>query len=317
MKFIDAIGLKYFYDKLKKVFATLDSSGKVTYEQLPQDVKKIKYIKKERRNLYHKRIPLVLGDINHQINGRYDDWYYSNCPVFRVTIKNKFRLFFRNLDYNSDNTYKEAQLNDLTYWDLVLKKRVNLIEKSGDALICNTSNIGSDSPYALVCPSFIDYSTNINTKFFKKEICGYHIDKYELANDVTSVYISYEDCYRAEPWNKNLKWVGNRIECILPTTIKDVYDFIFIKINTTKFYFNSVTLHEPLKKIKVKYWGTGGKRHTERYVNRHLSLNKYISIKVRTNIITATHKYYRKQPSKFHIPYKMLDNGCIQIRKLE
>lgn len=82
MKLIDFNGLQYFYKKIKQMFATLNSSCKVPYNQLPDKVKKVKYIKKERRNFFHKAIPISFyidkeGNYNPQINGRYEDWYCS------------------------------------------------------------------------------------------------------------------------------------------------------------------------------------------------------------------------------------------------
>lgn len=95
------------------MFATLNASGKVPYNQLPDKVKKVKYIKKERRNFFHKVIPISFfvddGNYNPQINGRYEDWYCSWFPVFKIKQGKKFRLFICR--HAHDNSYNNDILN--------------------------------------------------------------------------------------------------------------------------------------------------------------------------------------------------------------
>lgn len=299
MKFLDFKGLHAFYKKIKASFAILNSSGKVPYNQLPDKVKKVKYIKKERRYFFHKSIPISFcinsgGNYNPQINGRYDDWYYSNQPVFKIARGKKFRLFTlifgHDNNYNDLSNYIEVRLEDLTYWHSNSKKRVNLIEKSGDALICNKENIINDvnpTKHVNIC-----FNKNSIKQFFDKSNTV-HIKQvnYEKSTDTYYIYVIFKTMDKPIPYNKNLKWVGNKIECILPTNNFDVYH--------TLYFYNRFYRYNDDGCI-IKYYKKFNR--SLRLVKRRLVGYK-TPIPRKTFIAIAKHHYYNKQPSKFRLNF--------------
>lgn len=299
MKFIDFNGLQHFYEKIKASFATLNSSGKVPYKQLPDKVKKVKYIKKEKRYLFHKSIPISFeidseGNYNPQINGRYEDWYYSTCPVFKIAKGKKFRLFtyIFTYDYGHNNlsNYIEVRLEDLTYWHSNIEKRVNLIEKSGDALICNQENIinfGSDTNHVNICFDIKSISTILD------ESNTVHIKQvnYEKSTDTYYIYVIFKTTDKPIPYNKNLKWIGKKVECVLPTNNKDIFDVLG---------FDGRFFRDNNDGCIIKYYKKFN--HSLRLVKRRVVDSKtYFPRK--TFIATAKYHYYNKQSSKFRLNF--------------
>lgn len=321
MKFIDAIGLKYFYDKLKSVLnnkADLNSKGTVPIAQLPDTLKKVKYIKKERRNLYHKRIPLCFDAKNPQINGRYDDWYYSKCPVFRVARNKKFRLFMQNYDGTIivDNiNFKEATLDSLTYWRYEVPLRVNLIEKSGDALICKAKSTTGTNNYVYICPS-IEGQTVFPTRF-----AGYNIYKYSYdeSTNTLNIYILWDLVYedaKPQPWNKTLVSTGSRIESILPTSVQDVKKYLYCNSSSNQNIGidNIPSLHN----IKVRYYRHYCTKRSNKSVFRLVKrcLSGHTPLRAKTHVISVkANNGFKKQPSKFSIFYTK-NNDSYNIKKI-
>lgn len=304
MKFIDFNGLQYFYKKIKQMFVTLNSSGKVPYKQLPDKVKKVKYIRKERRNFFHKSIPISFfvdndGNYNPQINGKYYDVYFSKCPVFKIKTGVKFKMFLCTIN-DTPIVYNQLKITDLVGWQQNKYIVEGKIEESENALICNSE----------------DKYTNIRfyseQSFTNSEIFGYHIDKVIYENDIFHIYVRRVNFSYDKPYNKNLKWIGTRIEYILPTSIKDVsfliseisdtsYHKLFISNYRNRMFHNKVSIKYLRKYIKGKYDSTGGiytYRYTKLLLNDKSEIHK---IKSRINVIRTTYKHYRKQPSKFHI----------------
>lgn len=326
MKLIDFNGLQYFYKKIKQMFATLNSSGKVPYNQLPDKVRKVKYIKKERRNFFHKAIPIsfyinIENGYNPQINGRYDDWYCSKCPVFKIKQGKKFRLFIckrtNTNSYNNDITnYIEVGLEDLTYWHPNELKRVNLIEKSGDALVCNNddllpNNIGD--PYVNICFYSIGFPEDTDKHNILDNANTFHImqTSYEESTDTYHIYVLFDSNHHPTPWNKNLKWIGDRIECILPTSMKDVNTRLQFANNY--FYFYNKHIDEI-----VRYYKSFPTRQGSRYIKsikRRLS-KEAVKIRNKTIVVLTRYYHYNKQPTKFNIVYQKDDNIVI-IKKVE
>ena len=326
MKLIDFNGLQYFYKNIKQMFATLNSSGKVPYKQLPDNVKKVKYIKKERRNFFHKVIPISFchssenGNYNPQINGKYEDWYCSWFPVFKIKQGKKFRLFIckrnDNNSYNNDITnYIEVGLEDLTYWHPNKNKRVNLIEKSGDALICNNRDLlpnNIENPYVNIC--FRTMNLNGDKYDILNKANTVHIIRtsYEESTDTYYIYALFANNYHPIPWNKNLKWIGDRIECILPTSTKDVNNRLMLFDNSFYFhskctdeivrYYKKFTIRENVKAIKL--------------IKRRLS-KKHVKIRSKTIIVSTKYHYYNKQPTKFKLVYQQHDDIFVTIKKVE
>lgn len=326
MKLIDFNGLQYFYKKIKQMFATLNSNGKVPYDQLPDNVKKVKYIKKERRNFFHKVIPISFfvddgGNYNPQINGKFEDWYCSWFPVFKIKQGKKFRLFicryYDNPSYNNNITnYIEVGLEDLTYWHPNENKRVNLIEKSGDALICNNRDLLPNNinyPCVNICFRSMTFNEDINKSNILSDANTVHIMRtsYEKSTDTYYIYALFNNNYHPTPWNKNLKWIGDRIECILPTSMKDVnarLEFIH-----DSFYFNSKHTDEI-----VRYYKSFKKRQdfkSIKLVKRRLS-KKLVKLKGKTIIVSTNYHHYNKQPTKFNLVY-LQNDGNVMIKKVE
>lgn len=326
MKLIDFNGLQYFYKKIKQMFATLNSSGKVPYNQLPDKVKKVKYIKKERRNLFHKVIPISFcidkeGNYNPQINGKYEDWYCSWFPVFKIKQGKKFRLFICRRthipSYDNDITnYIEVGLEDLTYWHPNENKRVNLIEKSGDALICNNSDLlpnNIEDPYVNICFRSMTFAEDINKSDILSDSNTVHIMRtsYEESTDTYYIYALFDKNYHPIPWNKNLKWIGDRIECILPTSMKDVN--IRLRFVYDSFYFRSKHTGEIVRYYKSFKTLQGPK--AIKLIKRRLS-EKAVKLRGKTIIVSTKHHHYNKQPTKFKIVYQQNDSPII-IKKVE
>lgn len=326
MKLIDFNGLQYFYKKIKQMFATLNSSGKVPYKQLPDKVKKVKYIKKEKRYLFHKVIPISFfvdkaGNYNPQINGKYEDWYCSCFPVFKIKQGKKFRLFI--CKYTHDNSYAnditnyiEVGLEDLTYWHPSENKRVNLIEKSGDALICNNHNLLHNNirdPYVNICFYSKTFAEDINKSDILSDSNTVHIMRtsYEESTDTYYIYALFDKNYHPTPWNKNLKWIGDRIECILPTSMKDVN--ARLQFINDSFYFYRKHNDEIVRYYK-RFKTRQGSRAIK-LVKRRLS-EKRVKLRSKTIIVTTRHHHYNKQPTKFKIVYQQNDS-CIIIKKVE
>lgn len=323
MKFVNIGGLRNSYNNFFKKIVTIgketevfNAAGGTT--DLAPIIKKTKYIKKERRNFFHKSIPISFfvdanGNYNPQINGRYDDWYYSKCPVFRIALGNKFRLFIGNRkDIIED--FEEADINGLTYWNPIFSSRISYIEKSGDALICNKDNNYSpneDNKVALICPVK-------GYHIFPQHMVGYKIAKVIYDKDTYLIYILWDStiCH-PQPYDKRLKWVGNKIECICPTTTSDIVGLFYINgANRLEIYDGSNGFSSPkifLPKTSIKYYKTlrfkGAPSRTKfKYVKRCINnTSRAIKLKIRTNIITGTYKKYKKQPSKFYIPSKCED----------
>lgn len=325
MKLIDFNGLQYFYKKIKQMFATLNSNGKVPYKQLPDNVSKVKYIKKERRNLFHKIIPISFfvgdGNYNPQINGRYEDWYCSRFPVFKIKQGKKFRLFIcrraDNNSYNNDITnYIEVGLQDLTYWHPNKNKRVNLIEKSEDALICNNCNLlpnNINNPYVNICFYSTTFAGDTNKSDILSNSNTVHIMRtsYEESTDTYYIYALFDNNYHPIPWNKNLKWIGDRIECILPTSMKDVntrLEFIY-----NKFYFRSKHIDEIVRYYKG--FKTIQDSKVIKLIKRRPS-KEGVKLRSKTIIVSTRHHHYNKQPTKFNLVYKQNDSPII-IKKVE
>lgn len=175
--------------------------------------KKVKYIKKERRNFFHKSIPISFsvdtGNYNPQINGRYEDWYYSFDPVFKIAKGKKFRLF---IGYKGSpiEDFTEVQHEQLEYWHVNKRRRVNRIEKSGEALICNKSNSMNvnDDTSATIPISFTDMINNIIVEDLENKRVGFCVKQvnYEKVTDIYSIYIKYiVTGIHPTPWNTNLK----------------------------------------------------------------------------------------------------------------
>ena len=300
-------------DTAGKETEVFNTAGGTT--DLSPAIKKVKYIKKERRNFFHKSIPISFyideeGNYNPQINGRYEDWYYSKCPVFRIERGKKFRMFIHyegNGDTNLE-TYKELSINDLCYWSVLFTSRFNLIEKSGDALICNQSN-NRQEDRVLICPSRL---TNDDLPWLGN-IVGHKIQEIIYEEDTYYIYILIKDeiqSYKAKPYNKNLKWVGNRIECIIPTNCNDILNVLTINtyhyISTFGIRSSNSVNSERLNKISIRYPHKKRCINTKykkfRYVKRNIHNGKDdIKLKTRINIIRTTYKNFRKQPSMFYI----------------
>lgn len=325
MKLIDFNGLQYFYKKIKQMFATLNSNGKVPYNQLPDNVRKVKYIKKERRNFFHKTIPISFfvdydGNYNPQINGRYEDWYCSWFPVFKIKQGKKFRLFIcrraDNNSYNNDITnYIEVGLEDLTYWHPNKNKRVNLIEKSGDALICNNNDLlpyNIRYPYVNICFRSKTFNEDTNKSDILSDANTVHImqTSYEESTDTYYIYALFDNNYHPTPWNKNLKWIGNRIECILPTSMKDVN--IRLKFIDNNFYFRRKHTGEI-----VRYYKSFITRDSKviKLIKRRLSEGA-VKLRSKTIIISTKYHHYNKQPTKFKLVHQKNDIPII-IKKVE
>lgn len=300
MKFIDINGLQHFYEKIKAMFATLNSNGKVPYKQLPDKVKKVKYIKKERRNFFHKAIPISFfvdddGNYNPQINGRYEDQYYSFDPVFKIVKGKKFRLFIGHKNLIIEQ-FTEVQYEQLEYWHANIKSRINRIEKSGEALICNKANLmDNDNDSQIIPISFINIRDVIGDVSFYPGFCIEQVN-YEKDTDVYSIYIKYYTSIKPIPWNKNLKWAGNKIECILPTSVKDVTKLITFDPNEPRIVTNIDNI------ATIKYY-TRRFGNSTKLVKRITQRKDVISVncKFRTMIVTAKYHHYNKQPSKFRI----------------
>lgn len=295
MKFIDFNGLSHFYEKIKASFATLNSSGKVPYKQLPDKVKKVKYIKKEKRYLFHKSIPISFeidseGNYNPQINGKYEDWYCSYDPVFRIAKGKKFRLFIAYKG-NLIEDFKEVEHEKLEYWHLNKNKRRNSIEESGGALICNKDNPMNINADANTVPiSFFNLNDVIGKVSYYPIFHIKQVD-YEKITNVYSIYIEYKLDFHPIPWNKNLKWVGNKIECILPTNNQDIFDVLGFDGRFFR-YNNDGCIIKYYKKFN----------NSLRLVKRRVVDSKtYFPRK--TFIATAKYHYYNKQPSKFRLNF--------------
>lgn len=306
--------IKQTGDTAGKETEVFNTAGGTT--DLSPVIKKVKYIKKERRNFFHKSIPISFyidegGNYNPQINGRYEDWYYSKCPVFKIAKGKKFRLFI-GFEGNIEN-FREVDINSLIYWNPIFSRRINLIEKSGDALICNKSN--NNSPYserevALICPV-------INDDIFPNDIVGYKIAKVIYNIDTYLIYIEWSRTTHPQPYDKRLKWVGNKIECICPTTTSDIVALFYTdKANRIGIYDGSKGFSNSklfLPKTSIKYYKILKTRGNSsdikyKYVTRCINnTSRSIKLKIRTNIITGTYKRYKKQPSKFYIPSKCKD----------
>lgn len=314
MKFIDFNGLQHFYEKIKASFAILNSSGKVPYKQLPDKVKKVKYIKKEKRYLFHKSIPISFeidseGNYNSQINGRYDDWYYSKRPVFRIKQGKKFRLFIKTFDIEN---FIEVPLEDLTYWHPNTKNQVNLIEKSDDALICNAPTIYNSS-FSNIVPIGFSYSvfygedSDVRNIVIESNIWTVYKVEYNYDTNTYNVYVMASSEDKPTPWNKNFKWVGRRIECILPTTIDDISRYI--EYSSLGNMFNGIISKGNIlfNKFSIRYYRKIIKEEAPvnktrlKIVLRRISYKEDNKIKSRYNIIRCTYKNYRKQASKFEI----------------
>lgn len=271
-------------------------------------IKKVKYIKKERRNFFHKAIPISFcmdkqGNYNPQINGRYEDWYYSFDPVFKIVKGKKFRLFIGYKDLPIED-FTEVQYEQLEYWHTNKKRRINHIEKSEEALICNKANVmDHDSDSEIIPISFFDINDIIGEVSFYTGFCIKQVN-YKKDTDVYSIYIKYHTSIKPTPWNKNLKWIGNKIECILPTSVKDVTKLIFFDTKTPSIFSNIDNI------ATIKYY-------TRRFGNstklvKRITRRKHtimVKCKFRTMIVTAKYHHYNKQPSKFRIMSWFRDNN--------
>jgi hypothetical protein len=133
MNILDREGLVYFVKKMKTYlgkYVRLSDTGKISYRNLPfseDAIQKTQYIKKEHRYLARKAINYrCYGD------GRYINHYISHDPVIKVPLNEAFRIFIND---------KELGKDDLTYWHPNRKKRKNLIEQQGEALICKEKGL--------------------------------------------------------------------------------------------------------------------------------------------------------------------------------
>lgn len=262
-------------------------------------IKKVKYIKKERRNFFHKSIPISFdmyeGNYNPQINGRYEDWYYSFDPVFKIVKGKKFRLFI-GYEALPIEDFTEVQYEQLEYWHVNKKRRINHIEKSGEALICNKANLmdyNSDSETIPI--SFFSVGDMIGDVLLYPGFCIKQVN-YKKDTNVYSIYIKYCISVKPTPWNKNLKWAGNKIECILPTSVKDVTKLIVFDPKEPRIVTNIDNI------ATIKYY-TRRFGNSTKLVKRITQRKDVISVKCkfRTMIVTAKYHHYNKQPSKFRI----------------
>lgn len=320
MKFIDFNGLQHFYEKIKASFATLNSSGKVPYKQLPDKVKKVKYIKKEKRYFFHKSIPISFnvdseGNYNSQINGRYEDWYYSNQPVFKIAKGKKFRLFIGRKESPTD-FFSEVKINNLIYWHPDFNQRLKLIGSQGNALICNNDSIinkGYDSNHIHIM--YIDPENPKGYYILENYGNAAHIRQvdYEKSTDVYSIYIEFCKVYQPTPWDKNLKWVGNKVECILPTSIKDV-------LKSLEYYNNQYHI-SCRDKLIIRYY----KRtnfNTDNTPTSFVTLARKrmivsdgsVRLKNRTFIAIAKYHNFNKQSSKFMLKHDIKKGAIPKVR---
>lgn len=304
MKFVNIGGLRNSYNNFFKKIVTggketevFNTAGGTT--DLAPIIKKTKYIKKERRNFFHKRVPIPLchnkdGSYNPQINGRYDDWYYSNEPVFRIRKGKKFRLFVGYITYHIED-FKEVDLECLTYWNKNSLLRDNLIEKSGNALICNKDSEYLVHPYyAYICfTMFVD--TKINEIIHDKNLVHIRQTDYEISTDTYYIYIDFDTQFHPTPWNKNLKWVGDKIECILPTSREDIKKVLHFE-EENWYICNKDVIIRYYKKHRRKL---SGKRLLKLAKKRMLGYGTLYKLRSKTIVATSQYHHYNKQPSKF------------------
>lgn len=222
-----------------------------------------------------------------------------------------------NNSYNNDITnYIEVGLEDLTYWHPNKNKRVNLIEKSGDALICNNDDLLPNNiryPYVNICFRGMTFAEDINKSNILSDANTVHIMRtsYEESTDTYYIYALFNNNYHPTPWNKNLKWIGDRIECILPTSMKDVNARLIF--DNDIFYFYNKYNDEIVRYYKS--FKTIQHSKVIKLVKRRIS-KEAVKLRSRTIIVSTRHHHYNKQPTKFNIVYQQNDSPII-IKKVE
>lgn len=286
MNILDREGLVYFVKKMKtylRKYVRLSDTGKISYQNLPfseDAIQKTKYIKKEHRYLARKAINYrCYGD------GRYINHYISHDPVIKVPLNEAFRIFINN---------KELGKDDLTYWHPNRKKRKNLIEQQGEALICKQKDLLPNR----VGTCNLCFKNIIGFDILLAHGADWRVTNAEYVGGVLFIYIETlnVNAHRLASPNLYIKMREKifKVEHKGKTGIEDIQ---VVKEG------NHLKLLSKKGQLKVKYYGhmekNGARKH--KYMGLKKISNGMAYLKTSLNIVKTKRRHTWTQPSLFYI----------------